>query len=95
MQTLDIVSGLRNCQEFSQPLESLYQATQTQEKSFQLLLINNFPDKKEKLFRLLIKREILTSREVLYTKLNERVISSCFAIKMLSEKGFFSLKMSA
>ena len=51
--------------------------------------------KKNSLFRLLIKREILTSREVLYTKLNVHVISSCFAIKMLSKKGFFSLKMSA
>ena len=72
------------------------------------------------MFRLLIKREILTSREVLYAKLNVLVISSCFAIKMqprpkgafswpwsgkralgtrlikvLSKKGFFSLKMSA
>ena len=37
MQTLDF-SGLHNCQEFSQPLEYLYQATQTQEKSFLLLL---------------------------------------------------------
>ena len=31
------------------------------------------------LFRLLIKRETLTSRKVLYTKLNVRVISSFFA----------------
>ena len=43
--------------------------------------------------RLLIKREILTSREVLYKKLNVRAISSYFAIKMLSIKGFFSLKL--
>ena len=34
MQTLDYVSGLRNCLEFSQPLSCLYQAMQTQEKSF-------------------------------------------------------------
>ena len=55
-----------------------------------------FPRKKKNsLFRLLIKSEILTSREVLYTRLNVRVISSCFAVKMLSKKGFFSLKMSA
>ena len=40
---------------------------------------------------LLIKTEILTSREVLCTKLNVRVISSCFAMKMLPKKGFFSL----
>ena len=52
-----------------------------------------FPRKKKNsLFRLLIKREILTSRKVLYTKLNVRVISSCFVIKMLSKKGFFRLK---
>ena len=51
--------------------------------------------KKNSLFWLLIKREIPNSREILYTKLNVRVISSCFAIKMLSNKGFFSLKMSA
>ena len=30
--------GLHNCLEFSQPLECLYQAMQTQEKSFLLLL---------------------------------------------------------
>ena len=49
----------------------------------------------------MIKREILTSREVLYAKLNVRVISSCVAIKMqprprlikvLSRKGFSRLK---
>ena len=33
MQTLDLVSGLHNCCEFSKPLEPLYQAMQTQEKS--------------------------------------------------------------
>ena len=38
MQTRDFVTGLHNCQEFSQPLECLYQAMQTQEKSFLLLL---------------------------------------------------------
>ena len=38
MQTRDEVEGLHNCQEFSQPLECLYQAMQTQEKSFLLLL---------------------------------------------------------
>ena len=38
MQTLDFVSGLHNCLEFSQPLSCLYQAMQTQEKSFLLLL---------------------------------------------------------
>ena len=42
MQTQDEVEGLPNCQEFSQPLECLYQAMQTQEKSLLLLLQNNF-----------------------------------------------------
>ena len=97
MQTLDFVSGLHKCQEFSQPLGCLYQAMQTLEKNvfYCFYKITFSRKKKNSLFRLLIKREILTSREVLYTKLNVRVISSCFAIKMLSKKGFFSLKMSA
>ena len=95
MQRLDFVSGLHNCQEFSQPVECLYQAMH-RKKAFYCFYKITFPRKKKNsLFRLLIKREILTSREVLYTKLNVRVISSCFAIKMLSKKGFFSLKMSA
>ena len=38
MQTRDKVEGLHNCQEFSQHLECLYQAMQTQEKRFLLLL---------------------------------------------------------
>ena len=38
MQTPGFVSGLHNCREFSQPLECLDQAMQTQEKSFLLLL---------------------------------------------------------
>ena len=39
-----------------------------------------FPRKKKNsFFRLLIKRETLTSRQVLYTKLNVRVISFCSA----------------
>ena len=50
MQTVDFVSGLHNCQEFFQLLECLYQAKQTQEKSFLLLWQNNFPEKKEKVF---------------------------------------------
>ena len=95
MQTRDEVEGLYNFLEFSQPLECLYQAIQTQEKKFSIAFITFPREKKNYLFRLLIKREILTSREVLYTKLNVRVISSCFAIKMLSKKGFFFLKMSA
>ena len=38
MQTRDEVEGLHNFREFSQRLECLYQAMQTQEKSFLLLL---------------------------------------------------------
>ena len=38
MQIRDEVKGLHNCRELSQPLECLYQAMQTQEKSFVLLL---------------------------------------------------------
>ena len=38
MQTQDEVEGLHNYREFSQPVECLYQAMQTQEKSFPLLL---------------------------------------------------------
>ena len=37
-QTRDKVEGLHNRREFSQRLECLYQAMQTQEKSFLLLL---------------------------------------------------------
>ena len=50
MQTRDAVEGLHNRREFSQRLECLYQAMQTQEKSFLLLLENNFPTKNAKLF---------------------------------------------
>ena len=38
MQTRDEVEGLHKCREFSQHLECLYQAMQTQEISFLLLL---------------------------------------------------------
>ena len=38
MQTLDFVSGLHNCLEFSQPLSCLYQAMQTR-KTFSIALI--------------------------------------------------------
>ena len=38
IQTLYFISGLHNSGEFSQDLECLYQAMQTQEKSFLLLL---------------------------------------------------------
>ena len=46
-----------------------YQAMETQKKSFLLLLYNNFLEKNAQLFVIaLIKREIPTSRKVLYTK---------------------------
>ena len=38
MQARNEVEGLHNCREFSQRLECLYQAMQTQVKSFLLLL---------------------------------------------------------
>ena len=38
MQTRDEVQGLYNCAEFSQPLKCLYQAMQTQEKTFLLVI---------------------------------------------------------
>ena len=46
MQTRDEVEGLYNHWEFSQPLECLYQAMQTQKKSILLFLQNNIPKKK-------------------------------------------------
>ena len=39
IQTLDVVSGLHNCQEFSQPLECLHQTMQTQEKKSSIAVI--------------------------------------------------------
>ena len=62
MQTREEVEGLHNRREFSQRLECLYQAIQTQERSFLLLLYNNFPENKKRksLCMALIKREILT-----------------------------------
>ena len=69
MQTLDCVSGLHNCREFSQPLECLYQAMQIQEKVFYCIYKITFPRKNAKLFVMaLIKKEILTSRKLLYKK---------------------------
>ena len=39
MQTQDEVECLHNCREFSQPIECLYRAMQTQEKSFFIAFI--------------------------------------------------------
>ena len=56
-----------NCQEFSQPLSCLYQAMQTQEKSFLLLLMNNIPEKKRTtLCYGTDKKRNITSRKVLH-----------------------------
>ena len=46
MQTWDEVKGLHNRREFSQRLKCWYHAMQAQEKSFLLLLYNNFLVKK-------------------------------------------------
>ena len=67
MQTRDEVEDFHNCLEFPQPVECLYQAVQTQEKNFLLLLF----------YMALIKREILTSLEVLYTKLVRESVLFC------------------
>ena len=66
-QTRDEVESLHNGREFSQPFECLYEAMQTQKKSFLLLLGNNFIEKKtQKLFVMaLVKTKILTSPNVL------------------------------
>ena len=67
---------------------------QTQQKSFLLLLKNKFPENncRTLLFGAMIKRQILTSREVLYTKL-VRIISPCFAKKdAFQNTGFSRLK---
>ena len=86
MQTRDEVEGLHNCLEFPQPVECLYQAVQTQEKIFFCFYKILFLEKeKNTLFYMaLIKREILTSLEVLYTKLVRESVSSalkCFSAK--------------
>ena len=96
MQTLDFVSGLHNCQDSPNPSSVYIRLCKHRKKVFYCFYKITFPRKKKNsLFRLLIKREIPISREVLYTKLNVRVVSSCFAIKMLSKNGFISLKMPA
>ena len=90
MQTRDEVKGLHNRREFSQHLECLYQAMQTQEKRFLLLLQNNFPAKKKRktLCMALIKGEILTSRKILYTKSCTRY-QLLFCKKILCKIRFF------
>ena len=80
MLSRDKVEGLHNYHEFSQPLECLYQDMQTPEKSFLLLLENNFPEKKG-------QNSLVQSTEVLYTKLIRVLQKKCFP-----KHGFFSLK---
>ena len=88
METGDEVEGLHNCREFSQHLECLYQAMQTQGKSFFLYKIT-FPRKNGKLFVMaLIEREILTSRKALSTKSCTRN-QFLFCKKMLSKTRIF------
>ena len=83
MQTLDFVLGLHNCQDSPNPSSVYIRLCKHRKKVFYCFYKITFPRKKKNsLFRLLIS---LSSREVLYTKLN--VICSCFAIKMLSKKG--------
>ena len=76
-----------NCREFSQPLECLYiRICKQRKKVFYCFYKISFPEKKSKtlFFKILIKTQILTSREVLYTKL-VRVISPYFSTKRLSK----------
>ena len=91
MQIRDEVKGLQNGREFSQPFECLYQDMETQDKKFSIAFMKKLS---RALVQSLIKREILTSREVLLTKL-VRVISPCFAKRCFPKYGFFVLKLSA
>ena len=65
MQTRGEVEGLHNCREFSQPLECLYQAMQTQEKVFycfyKITSSKNYNAGKDEKFILLIKTHLPTT----------------------------------
>ena len=69
-----VVLDLHNYPEFSQPLECLYQAMQTQEGKFSIAFIKELSqeEKQLSLFMALIKSEILTSCKVLYTTFGTR-----------------------
>ena len=67
MQTLDFVSGLHNCQDSPNPSSVYIRLSIHRKKVFYCFYKIIFPRKKNSLFRLLIEREILTSREVLYS----------------------------
>ena len=69
------VSGLHNCLEFSHPLSRFYQAMQTPEKSFLLLLFF--------LWHLLNVTFLPVAKSC--TRRLARVISSCFVKKSFSE----------
>ena len=76
-------SGLHNCRELSQPLGSLYQAVQIQGKSLLLLYKLTLPRKNPKLFDMALIKEKFLSVVKSCTWSLTRVISSCFAKKML------------
>ena len=65
MQTRDEVEGLHNCREFSQPLECLYQAMETQEKVsycfYKITSSKNYNAGKDEKFILLIKTYLPTT----------------------------------
>ena len=67
MQTRDEVEGLHNCQDSPNPSSVYIRLCKHRKKVFYCFYKITFPRKKNSLFRLLIKREILTSREVLYS----------------------------
>ena len=85
VQTRDEVEGLHCCRDFPNPSSVYIRICKHRKKVFYCFYKKNFQEKKSKtlLFRALIKREILTSREVLYTKLVRVISPPCFAEKML------------
>ena len=92
--------GTRVCitvENFPNPTSVFIRICKQRKKVFYCFYKITFKRKKAKLsfFRALIKREILTSREVLRTKL-VRVISPCFAEKdAFQNTGFFKLSAQA
>ena len=83
MQTQDEVEGLHNCRGFSQPLECLYQAMQTQEKvfycSYQIFLKINSTNKGNFVYWLLDQKDFLNTRSIqssfLLTNQNAKLIT--------------------
>ena len=95
MQTEDEVEGSHNCREFSQRLEYVYQAMQTQVKVFYCFYRINFTRKNAKLFVWHWLKEKFLPAAKSCPRLLARVISSCFAKRCVPKYGLFSLKMSA